>query len=52
MKELSANKINVTEKLKFVLERVENIKGKGKNASYQDSKDNKINVTVKLKFEG
>ena len=28
-------KINVTEKLKFVLRRVENIVGKGENASYQ-----------------
>ena len=29
------DKINVTEKLKFVLERAENIVGKGENASYQ-----------------
>ena len=28
-------KINVTEKLKFVLRRVENIVGKGENAGYQ-----------------
>ena len=27
--------MNVTEKLKFLLERVENIVGKGENASYQ-----------------
>ena len=30
-----ADKINVTEKLKFVLGRVENIVGKGENAGYQ-----------------
>ena len=29
------DKITVTEKLKFVLERVENIAGKGENAGYQ-----------------
>ena len=29
------NKINVAEKLKFVLQRVENIVGKGENAGYQ-----------------
>ena len=29
------NKINVTEKLKFVLRRVENIVGQGENAGYQ-----------------
>ena len=28
------DKINVTEKFKFVLERVENIVGNGENASY------------------
>ena len=29
------DKINVTEKLKLILERVENIVGKGENAGYQ-----------------
>ena len=29
------DKLNVTEKLKYVLERVENIEGKGENAGYQ-----------------
>ena len=29
------NKMNVTEKLKFVLKRLENIVGKGENAGYQ-----------------
>ena len=31
------NKINVTEKLQFVLGKVENIVGKGENAGYQHS---------------
>ena len=35
MKAFADDKINVTEKLKFVLERVENIVGKGENAGYQ-----------------
>ena len=34
-KAFADNKINVTEKLKFVLGRVENIVGKGENAGYQ-----------------
>ena len=34
-KELADGKRNVTEKLKFVLGRVENIVGKGENAGYQ-----------------
>ena len=34
-KELGDDKIDVTEKLKFVLRRVENIMGKGENAGYQ-----------------
>ena len=34
-KAFADNKINVTEKLKFVLVMVENIVGKGKNAGYQ-----------------
>ena len=32
---LADNKLNVTEKLQFVLGRVENIAGKGENAGYQ-----------------
>ena len=35
LKELADEKINVTEKLKFVLRRVENMVGKGQNAGYQ-----------------
>ena len=35
LKVFADDKINVTEKLKFVLKRVENIVGKGENASYQ-----------------
>ena len=35
VKAFANNKINVTEKLKFVLERIENIEGKGKNAGCQ-----------------
>ena len=35
LKALADDKINVTEKLKFVLGRVENILGKGENAGYQ-----------------
>ena len=35
LKALAGNKINVTEKLKFVWGRVENIMGKGENAGYQ-----------------
>ena len=35
MKELADDKINVTERLKFVLGRAENIVGKGENAGYQ-----------------
>ena len=35
VKALPDDKINVTQKLKFVLERVENILGKGENAGYQ-----------------
>ena len=35
LKELADNKINGTEKLKFVLGRAENIVGKGENAGYQ-----------------
>ena len=35
MKVFADNKINVTEKLKFILGRVENIVGKGENADYQ-----------------
>ena len=34
-KTFADNKINMTEKMKFVLERVENIVGKGENAGYQ-----------------
>ena len=34
-KAFADGKINVTEKLKFVLERAENIVGKGENAGYQ-----------------
>ena len=34
-RELADDKINVTEKLKFLLGRVENIVGKGENAGYQ-----------------
>ena len=34
-KELADDKINMTEKLKFELGRVENIVGKGENAGYQ-----------------
>ena len=35
LKAFADNKINVTEKLKFVLDVVENIMGKGENAGYQ-----------------
>ena len=35
LKRFADNKIDATEKLKFVLERVENIVGKGENAGYQ-----------------
>ena len=35
LKAFADDKINMTEKLKFVLERVENIVGKGENASYK-----------------
>ena len=35
LKASADDKINVTEKLKFVLERVENIEGKGENAGFQ-----------------
>ena len=35
LKAFADDKINVTEKLKFVLQRVENIVGKGENTSYQ-----------------
>ena len=35
LKAFADDKINVTEKLKSVLERVENIVGKGENAGYQ-----------------
>ena len=35
MKALADDKMNVTEKLKFGLGRVENIMGKGENAGYQ-----------------
>ena len=35
LKAFADNNINVTKKLKFVLERVENIVGKGENAGYQ-----------------
>ena len=35
LKELADDKMNVTEKLKFVLGRVENIVVKGENAEYQ-----------------
>ena len=35
MKAFADNKLNVSEKFKFVLERVENIVGKGENAGYQ-----------------
>ena len=35
LKAFTDNKINVTENLKSVLERVENIVGKGENAGYQ-----------------
>ena len=36
LKAFANNKINVTEKLKFVLGKVENIVGKGENAGYQN----------------
>ena len=35
LKACADNKINVSEKLKFVFDRVENIVGKGENAGYQ-----------------
>ena len=35
LKALAYDKINVTKKLKFVMERVENFVGKGRNAGYQ-----------------
>ena len=35
LKAFADNKINVAEKLKFVLGRLENIVGKGENAGYQ-----------------
>ena len=35
LKAFADNKINVTQKLKFVSERTENILGKGENAGYQ-----------------
>ena len=35
MKAFADDKINVTEKLRFVLEKVENIVGKGENAGHQ-----------------
>ena len=35
LKAFAGDKINVTQKLKFVLGRVENIVGKGENAGYQ-----------------
>ena len=35
LKAFADDKINVTEKLKFVLGRIENILGKGENAGYQ-----------------
>ena len=35
LKDLADNKINATEKLKFLLGRVENIVGKGENAGHQ-----------------
>ena len=35
LKAFADDKINVTQKLKFVFERVENIVGKGENAGYQ-----------------
>ena len=35
LKAFADDKTNMTEKLKFVLERVENIVGKGENAGYQ-----------------
>ena len=35
LKELADDKINVTEKLKFLLESIENIAGKGENAGNQ-----------------
>ena len=35
LKGFADNKINVSETLKFVLQRVENIVGKGENAGYQ-----------------
>ena len=35
LKALADDNINLAEKLKFVLERVENIAGKGENAGYQ-----------------
>ena len=36
LKAFAGNKINVTEKLKFVLRREENIVGKGENAGYHN----------------
>ena len=35
LKAVADNKIDVTEKLKFALEQVENVVGKGENACYQ-----------------
>ena len=35
MKDFADEKVNATEKLNFVLGRVENIVGKGENAAYQ-----------------
>ena len=35
MKDFADDKINLTQTLNFVLERVENIVGKGENAGYQ-----------------
>ena len=51
-KELADDKINVTEKIKLVLGRVENIVGKGENAGYQHFFSFSHNVFKSLLFQG
>ena len=54
MKAFADDKINVTVRLKFVLERVETIVGKGEKAGYlfklKAFADDEINMNEKLKF--
>ena len=52
LKELADNKMNLTEELKFLLGRVENIAGKGENAGYSSNFSFFYTIFKRLHYQG